>query len=214
MAGGGPNDAIALLNEPVRRAVYEFTAAQPEPVGRDAVAGGVGIGRTLAAFHLDKLAAAGLLEVSFARRSGGPGAGRPAKLYRRTPTEYAVTVPPRDYRALAAILAEAAETAGVDAAVHEAARRYGAAQAAQGCDVPALLARLGYEPVADGADIRLRNCPFGAVAHDFPPLVCGLNLALIRGALEAAGRPVDAARLDPRPEGCCVAVRLSKNNER
>jgi predicted ArsR family transcriptional regulator len=211
MAGAGPNDAIALLNEPVRRAVYEYTAAQAEPVGRDAVAGAVGIGRTLAAFHLDKLAAAGLLEVSFARRSGGPGAGRPAKLYRRTLTEYAVSVPPRDYRALAAILAEAAEIAGVDAAVHEAARRHGAALATPGADLPALLERLGYEPVVGDADIRLRNCPFGAVAHEFPPLVCGLNLALIRGALEAAGLPVEAARLDPRPEGCCVAI--SKNNE-
>jgi predicted ArsR family transcriptional regulator len=59
-----------------------------DPVGRDAVAARVGVGRTLAAFHLDKLAAAGLLTISFARPPGrtGPGAGRPAKLYRRAPT--------------------------------------------------------------------------------------------------------------------------------
>ena len=75
-------DAIALLADPVRRSAYQAVVdAGMEPVGRDEVAAAVGIGRTLAAFHLDKLVEAGLLEASFARRTGrsGPGAGRPAK---------------------------------------------------------------------------------------------------------------------------------------
>src|SRR5918911_20308 len=53
--------------------------------------------RDLAAFHLDKLVEAGLLEASF-RRLGerrGPGAGRPAKLYRRGAGEVAASLPPR-----------------------------------------------------------------------------------------------------------------------
>ncbi|GIJ45894.1 ArsR family transcriptional regulator [Virgisporangium aliadipatigenens] len=211
---------LAVLHDPVRRGVYEFVAAQGAPVGRDAVAGGMSIGRTLAAFHLDKLAAAGLLEVTYARPAGrtGPGAGRPAKLYRRAVGEHLLSVPPREYRALAEILAEAVEESGADAAAAASARRQGAARTAairgglapdDGADPVALLTELGYEPYLDGADVRLRNCPFGTVAAAFPPLVCGLNLALIEGVLDGSGC---APRLDPRPEGCCVAIRLSKNN--
>jgi predicted ArsR family transcriptional regulator len=201
-------DAIGLLHEPVRRTVYEYVAAQPGPVGRDAVAGAVGIGRTLAAFHLDKLADAGLLAVSFARRAGRTG--RPAKLYRRAPGEVTVSVPARQYRMLAGALAEALEETGADAAACAAAYRRGRAQPVSG-DVAGHLAGLGYEPVVDGAHVRLRNCPFGAVADEFPPLVCGMNLALVRGMLAGAGLPESDAELDPLPEGCCVRVTVSRS---
>ena len=78
--------AIASLLEPVRRALYLYVVAQPGEVSRDEAAGAVGVQRSLAAFHLDKLVDAGVLDVSFRRLTGrtGPGAGRPAKLYRRS----------------------------------------------------------------------------------------------------------------------------------
>ena len=100
---GGPCPPLSL---------YSFVVAQPEPVDRDAAAAGAGIGRPLAAFHLDRLAAAGLLEVEYHRRSGrtGPGAGRPAKFYRRARgLETSVSLPPRHYDDLAEILAEGIE---------------------------------------------------------------------------------------------------------
>lgn len=200
-------DAIGLLHEPVRRAVYEYVAAQSGPVGRDAVAGAVGIGRTLAAFHLDKLADAGLLTVSFARRAGRTG--RPAKLYRRADDELAVSVPPRQYRLLAGALAEALEETGADAVACAAAHRRGRAQPFAGDPVEHLEA-LGYQPFLDGPAVRLRNCPFGAVADEFPPLVCGMNLALVRGMLAGAGLPESDAELDPLPEGCCVRLTVSR----
>lgn len=56
----------------------------------------------------------------------------------------------------------------------------------------------------------MRNCPFHAVAERFPPLVCGMNLALLEGLLGADG-PV-RARMDARPGECCVVVEASKNN--
>src|SRR5690349_6324585 len=107
-------DALTVLSDRVRRQAYRVVADGTAPVGRDEVAEALGIGRTLAAFHLDKLVTAGLLETSYARRSGksGPGAGRPAKLYRLTPAEHAVSVPPRSYRSAAEMLAEAVEQAG------------------------------------------------------------------------------------------------------
>ena len=180
-------EAVALLADPARRAAYRVVVdAAPDPVGRDEVAAKLNVGRTLAAFHLDKLVAAGLLEASYARRTGrtGPGAGRPAKLYRRAESERAVSVPPRRYLSAAELLAEAVERAGADEALYLVANERGRAEAVPGADPVEALADRGYEPTTDAATIRLRNCPFHVLADDFPPLVCGMNLALITGLVE------------------------------
>ncbi|GAA4389485.1 helix-turn-helix domain-containing protein [Actinomadura verrucosospora] len=213
-------DAIALLQDPVRRRLYEFVAAQGREVGRGEAAEAAGVARTLAAFHLDKLVDAGLLEAGSRRLTGrsGPGAGRPAKVYRRSAAERDVSLPARDYRTAAGLLAEAAETAGLDMELQDAARRRGRALRDRGApfasldDLAAVLADRGYEPVMDddGAVLRMRNCPFHAVAEQFPPLVCGMNLALLEGLVEGSRVRV---RMDPRPGWCCVAARPSKNNE-
>jgi predicted ArsR family transcriptional regulator len=206
-------DAIGALADPTRRAVYEAVAsAARQPVSRDEIAEAVGVGRTLAAFHLDKLVDAGLLDVSFARRSGrsGPGAGRTAKLYRRAAAEHAVAVPPRAYQGAAEILAEAVDRAGADQTLFAVARERGREQTEPGGQLLELLERRGYEPVEDGGVVRLRNCPFHRLAEDFPPLVCGMNLALIEGVLDGAGLTSWRATMDPAPGYCCVAI--SKTN--
>src|SRR4051794_14547108 len=78
--------AVAALAEPTRRRLYEYVVRRPHPVSRDDVAGALGVPRPTAAFHLDRLVSDGLLDVHYERRTGrtGPGAGRPAKLYRRS----------------------------------------------------------------------------------------------------------------------------------
>ena len=210
-------EAIGALHEPTRRAVYEYAARSAEPVGRDEVAAALGIGRTLAAFHLDRLAGAGLLEVSYARRSGrtGPGAGRPAKLYRRSAAEHTVSLPPRRYLDAAALLAEAVEEAGADEQLFEAARRRGRAMAREAGDagLVEVLAEQGYEPVAQEGRIVLGNCPFHSVARDYPPLVCGMNLALLEGLVDGLPAAGAVPRMEPAGGGCCVVVELSKNNK-
>src|SRR5581483_5826850 len=90
------------------------------PVDRDEAAAAVGIGRPLAAFHLDRLADAGLLAVEYRRRTGrsGPGAGRPAKFYRPAdPDGVQVSVPPRRYVVPARLFAEALEQSPSEIAV-------------------------------------------------------------------------------------------------
>ncbi|MGW7087201.1 helix-turn-helix transcriptional regulator [Streptomyces sp. NPDC054871] len=212
-------DAIAVLQDPVRRRLYEYVAAQGREVGRNEAAEAAGVARTLAAHHLDKLADAGLLESGSRRLTGrsGPGAGRPAKVYTRSRAERSVSLPARDYRTAAELLAEAAEQAGLDAGLCAAARRRG--EALRGAAAPCgdleeameVLAARGYEPhVEDDSVVRMRNCPFHAVAERFPPLVCGMNLALLEGLLGAEG-PV-RARMDARPGECCVVLESSKNN--
>src|SRR5687768_18495624 len=110
----GRDDVASLgsLADPSRRALYEFVSRQPEPTGRDEAAAAAGLSRTLAAYHLDRMVEDGLLEVSFARRTGrtGPGAGRPAKLYRRASREFNVSLPPRDYELAAQIFADAVDS--------------------------------------------------------------------------------------------------------
>ena len=128
---GNPGlDAVSSLGDPVRRALYEFVAGRTEPVGRDEAAAAVGIGRPLAAYHLDKLVTFGLLTASYQRQPGrsGPGAGRPAKVYARSGSEFAVTVPHREYELAARLLAAAVESdrSGESrAALRDAARQFG-----------------------------------------------------------------------------------------
>ncbi|CAM4049370.1 metalloregulator ArsR/SmtB family transcription factor [Kibdelosporangium persicum] len=213
-------EAIAVLQDPVRRRLYEYVAAQDHEVSRNEAAEGAGIQRTLAAFHLDKLVDAGLLETGSRRLSGrsGPGAGRPAKLYRRARAERQFSVPARDYRTAADLLAEVAEAARLDTELQAAARREGrAARAAAGpagdlAGAKALLAARGYEPRTEGDVLRLVNCPFHVLSERHPALVCGMNLALLEGLIE--GTEGLRARMDPRPGLCCVVVERSKNNER
>ncbi len=209
---------IAVLDDPVRLQLYNYVCGQGHEVSRDEAAAAIGIQRAMAAFHLDKLAAAGLLSVTFRRPTGrsGPGAGRPAKLYRGSDAEHQVSVPPRDYRGAAEILAEVAEVTGAEPAVQRVARRRGsrAGRAARAADPNASAADLvataltaqGYQPYPDGSVIRLRNCPFHVLADKHPPLICGMNLALIQGLLDAAAASGLAARLDPQPGDCCVIV--------
>src|SRR5439155_7472085 len=99
-------EGISLLSDPVRRRLYLYVVGQSGEVSREQAAGAVGITRPAAAFHLDKLVEEGLLEADYRRISGrrGPGAGRPAKVYRRAPRDLSVHVPPRDYELVARFL--------------------------------------------------------------------------------------------------------------
>jgi predicted ArsR family transcriptional regulator len=210
---------FAVLDDPVRRRLYDYVIAQDHGVSRTEAAGAAGIQRTLAAFHLDRLAETGLLDVTFRRPAGrtGPGAGRPAKLYRRGPAQYQVSVPPRNDRKAAELLAEVVEVTGAEPELQRVARSRGATAgraarrlaptAAEDDLVTGALSAQGYQPYRDGDVVRLRNCPFHILAHQHPPLICGMNLALLEGLLEGAAVTSLEASLDPRTEECCVALR-------
>jgi len=210
-------DQLAALADPVRRRLYTFVAGAGTPVDRDQAAAGADISRPLAAFHLDRLVEAGLLDAEYRRRSGrsGPGAGRPAKFYLR-PADRDVTVslPPRRYDLAARILADGIEhDPAAPPQVLDAARREGERLAAarptggDGIGVLALLAGEGYEPVveADGS-VTLRNCPFHALVGEHRDLTCGMNHALLEGVLDAAGDAGLVPLADPAEGRCCVRL--------
>ncbi|MFC4010456.1 helix-turn-helix transcriptional regulator [Nonomuraea purpurea] len=203
-------DALALLHDPVRRSLYAAVAAGGGEVGRTEAAEAAGVSRTLAGHHLDKLVEAGLLESGFRPQDKkGPGSGRPAKVYRRAGGERSVSVPPRDYAALASVLADVVDELGAEEQAERAARAAGARMAGRhpGEPVERVLARRGYEPYAEGGALRLRNCPFHVLAERQPLLVCSMNLALCQGLLEGLGEDPARAALDPRPGECCVSLK-------
>jgi predicted ArsR family transcriptional regulator len=206
--------ALASLGDPLRRALYHAVTTREGGVGRDEAAATAGVSRALAAYHLDKLVDAGLLDTRFERRTGrrGPGAGRTAKLYLRSATPVEVALPARDYELIAGLLARAVEadpSGAPRAELARAAHAMGAEVAAEGGDaatVRSLLADRGYEPYEDEGVLRLRNCPFGRLAEAHRDLVCHANLAFLEGLLQGGRRSGLRAVLEPRPGRCCVAL--------
>jgi predicted ArsR family transcriptional regulator len=213
---------LSGLDDPVRRRLYEFVAGRGAPVGRDEAAAAAGVGRPLAAYHLDKLVGLGLLDASYQRPGGrtGPGAGRPAKLYVRSGGEFIVTVPARSYGLAAQLLAIAVESgSGASrAALRDAAWQFGsdlgtrsigtgpaAADAWQAA--ASILRAQGFEPwQAEDGTLRLRNCPFHQLAAEHREVICGMNLALIEGLVAGLGARQLHPALDPQPGCCCVAI--------
>ena len=219
---------VAALADPIRQELYLYVSAQPTPISRDQASDALSIARHTAKFHLDKLVEEGLLVTEFRRLTGrqGPGAGRPAKLYRRAPGTIAVSLPSRDYALAARLLAEAVERSGSEGMppppAREAAREAGlelgrASRATAGPRAgrsrrrEALVTTLGergYEPrERNPGELELHNCPFDALVDEHRPLVCGMNQALLDGALDAVGDTGLYADLDPQPGRCCVVLR-------
>lgn len=210
-----PLRAIGRLADPVRRRLYDIVSTGSQPTSREAAAEEAGIRRSLAAYHLDKLVAEGLLETSYARTGErtGPGAGRTAKLYRRSDAEFSASLPPRDYERAAVLLAAALEhepTGAARTALVEGAYRLGRETVGSAGDdadpLVSALAATGYEPVCAGSDIRLRNCPFHHLAAEHRDLICGMNVSLVQGMIDALPADGRTARLDRGPTGCCVAI--------
>lgn len=203
---------VGALADPARLDLYRLVAAADDAVSREQAATALGLPLHQVRFHLDRLVADSLLDVEYRRLTGrtGPGAGRPAKLYRRSARDVAVSLPERRYDLAGRLMAEAIDAAtatgvAVDQALRTAATTHGRALADRASvdEVVEVLAAEGYEPRARGREVTLANCPFHALMRDHTALVCGMNLALLTGFGEALGC---AARLDPGPGRCCVVL--------
>ena len=204
--------AVSALDEPIRRDLFEHVSRSGSPVSRDGAARALGLARSTAAFHLDRLADQGLLAVQFKRLTGrtGPGAGRPSKLYARAAGEIAVTVPERRYDFAGQILVTAIEESTstgepVGQALLRVAGDTGRTLGACAGSLVTFLEEQGFEPRPDGDDgIVLGNCPFHRLAQQHTETVCHLNLELLRGVAEGANHRRHALVLDPGVGRCCV----------
>ncbi len=209
---------VAALADPVRRRLYEHVVSTPDAVSRDQAATAAGIKRPLAAFHLDKLVGEGLLDVEYRRLTDrtGPGAGRPAKLYRRSDRQFDVTLPPREYDLAGSVLAEAVQRAAdsgenvaevVTRVAFERGESIARSDEADGVDaLVSTLRKHGFEPRPEGETVVLANCPFHDLSREYTQLVCGMNLSLCQGIADAVGleRAGFEPRLQPTEGRCCV----------
>ena len=216
--------AVALLAEPIRQRLYSYVRGRYEPVGREEAALHTGITVKLAAFHLDRMADAGLLDVQYRRLSGrvGPGAGRPAKLYSIAPRAFTVMIPQTRYALAASMMATAlsAEKSAADGATSLAdvatkvgeslgadVRAQGRTKGARREAVRRKLEQLGYEPqVQESGDLTMRNCIFSELSTSHRELVCGMNHAFVTGLLDGAhARGLRVERQPPEP-ACCIRI--------
>jgi predicted ArsR family transcriptional regulator len=208
---------VAALGEPARRLLYQYVAGETEPVSRDQVTAATGVARHVAKFHLERLVDDGLLTFDYRRPPGrgGPGAGRPAKVY-AIAGDLDVSVPERRYDLAGRLLVRAIGTAArtgtpMTEAVSEVARAAGRDLAR---DTPGsrrrklrtVLEDCGFRPSSSGRDITLRNCPFHRLAEEDRDLVCTMNLAFVNGVLDGIAADGVTACLDPTPGACCVRI--------
>jgi predicted ArsR family transcriptional regulator len=202
------------------------------PVTADDAAKALGIHRSVARSRLERLAQAGLLRASFARRSGGPGAGRPAKQYSAAPESEALELPRRHLPALVARLLDEVPSDGREAALRRAGEDFGrdlaSAAGLRPCDgaadgleaVCAAVRSLGFQATLDGFDgevaaISTPTCPLR-------PLVAErLEVALVDRGMWAGlveqgvrGMRADAVECETEScldghEACSVLIRLT-----
>lgn len=217
--------AVAALDDELRRGMFTFIRAARRPVTRDEAATAVGISRKLAAFHLDKLVDAGVLQADF-QPAGGRKVGRAPKAYRPVDSDIRVGIPPRSPELLAELLLQAVLACGehenATAATIRVAREHGrqigvtererARPGRLGAEraltlIVGILQRQGFEADRTSSTaVRLRTCPFHPLAAKAPEAVCGLNHALLDGIVDGLAAPAVRAVLDPRTGECCVEV--------
>ncbi|MFI0898326.1 helix-turn-helix transcriptional regulator [Streptomyces sp. NPDC020983] len=222
-----PVAAVAVLADEQRRRMYAFARRARRPVTREEAAAEAGISAKLAAFHLDKLVAAGLLHASYGNPGGARRVGRRPKVYQPAGTDIRVSIPERRPDVMAGILLDAvlAQQPGEDAraAALRTAREHGRAVGAAERERvrpgrlgpersltagEPLLTRHGFEPERHAPTcIRLLNCPFHQLAARSADLVCRLNHAFLAGMLDGLEAAGVAAVLAPHPGRCCVELR-------
>ena len=219
--------AVAALDDDVRRALYEHVRDAHRPVTREDAAGAVGISRKLAAFHLDKLVAVGLLHAKYESTGAVPRVGRTPKVYQPSEGEITVSIPARRHVVLAEILLDAVLTAPkggrADRTALRVARQHGERLGAAERDrvrpgrlgaeralslASAVAEQNGFQPSRSAPNaVRLRNCPFHPLAQRAPELVCAINCEFLSGVLTGLQARGVSANLDPRRGECCVELR-------
>jgi predicted ArsR family transcriptional regulator len=219
---------LGVLDDDLRRRIFLFVREQGQPVSREEVAQHVGISRKLAAFHLDKLSEKGLLDHHYARPAGrgGPGAGRPAKVYEPSELTIEVSMPQRQYELAGRLLldgvanqaegesAQDSTNAAAEAEGFELGRKAGTGKGLRHpgpertiAAAEEILSEHGFEPFRESPKVlALRNCPFHGLAERSPEVVCGMNRAFIDGIVRGLGNDSVDVVLEPEPGHCCVKL--------
>ncbi len=198
----------AVLSSPTRVAVLRHLVDADVPVSVAALTARFGLHHATVRHHLDRLRAAGLVDVG---TEATGGRGRPRFVYRataRAATELGDTDP---YERLALLLTD---MVGTEASARDVGRRAGRAAATGRVDLTRLkveMASQGFQPTlrtgVDGTELVLQRCPYVSVAAADPRTVCDLHLGWVEGFTEQSDLRVAGEIVhDPRVAGCAIAL--------
>jgi len=200
---------ISALQDPTRRRILlDFYVHQADWTAAE-VAEAVGVHRTVAHAHLERLVALGYL---VSRRRRGTS-GKPAKLYGVAGRQIDLSYPVRRFARLSALVAEAlGHVPGGAQLARETGLAYGASLVTRKAHSPGPvlreLAPLGAEYRLRGSDeVVAENCIFRQACEVAPEVVCELHAGIIEGAFQRAGvglrtEPV----LDYATRGCAYRL--------
>jgi len=214
------------FGDSTRRTLYRMVVEAADPLSAGEAGEMVGVHRTVARAHLQRLAELGLLQTRVRRGTGG---GRPAKVYVASSKPLMAVLPPRRYERLAGLLVGALkQSAGEAEAVAAAAAvgwQFGRDEvtrlSASGTAVweesgggprltPSAAQRWlddnGFRATVAGGspvDVCIRNCVFRELAVADPALVCALDQGVLRGLFAAPESAVKLLSSIVAGDDCC-----------
>jgi predicted ArsR family transcriptional regulator len=232
------NRLDAIGERGLRQALL-YVRGSATPVTADDAAAALDVHRSVARGRLERLAGAGLLETTFARRSGrtGPGAGRPAKLYSAAPETQALEFPPRHLSELVARLLNEMPAAGREQALRRAGEDYGrdlaqeaglqpSAEATDGLvRICAAVRSLGFQAALESYDgetavIGTPTCPLRPLVAKRPEAALidrGMWAGLVESGIEGTHAESVGCETHSCLEGrdsCAVVIRLGRDASR
>lgn len=185
-------DILKALGDNTRYAVYLELARSARPKSTAEVAENLDLHPNSVRPHLERMREAGLVDYE----THSQGVGRPVHKYFLADDAPALGLEPPTFPLLAALLAQTARNAAVDREdVVAVGCEHGKGEAARFDDGEDRLARLlvrqdelGFDPVLhaddDGVVVAFGHCPFGAVAAQYPDLVCAIHEGLVEGLVD------------------------------
>jgi predicted ArsR family transcriptional regulator len=209
-----PGDVLA---QPTRARLFSVLVQMRRPASTDELANRLGLHRNGVRAHLERMAAAGLVE----RRVVRQARGRPRDVWSVAAGAHPAGDPPSAYADLGRWLTRLiASRRASSRAVEELGRAIGrdlappAEGAAEG-RMFSTLAALGFAPERmdepeDGLTYRLCNCPYRDAAHESQEVICGLHRGMTRGLLDELAPEtalVGFVPHDPSEAGCLIELR-------
>jgi predicted ArsR family transcriptional regulator len=213
-------DRLAAAGDPQLRRVLLYARSQHDPFTAHEVALALGVHRNVARSRLDRLAKAGFLAISPERRGGrgGPGAGRPANVYRVAPELEAVEFPERRLAELIGILVRKLPARSREKALREAGEEFGRSLAAAAklkasgnvrtglqrvCDA---LGSLGFQASVrslegDMAVLETATCPLRPLVVKWPD-AGDIDRGMWAGLVERGVRGLDAGLVECETPRC------------